>query len=88
MEFLEFKLLDRVNVHYNIGHLDSMEGKSTKPKGKYGIALKNYLLIDFTSRSTTSTKSQLIDLAGGMERFFFYMIPIVLGEPHECCIYS
>jgi len=32
------KVLDRINVHYNIGHLAAMEGKSAKPKGKYVIA--------------------------------------------------
>lgn len=38
-DYKKLKVLDRINVHYNIGHLDSMEGKSTKPKGDWLLAL-------------------------------------------------
>jgi nitrous-oxide reductase len=43
--FCEGKVLDKISVHYNIGHLMTMEGDTTKPKGKYLVAL-NKLAID------------------------------------------
>ena len=39
------KVLDKENVHYNVGHLCGMEGKSADPQGKYIISL-NKLAID------------------------------------------
>ena len=43
--FKDLKILDKENVHYNIGHLAGMESESTDPQGKYIIAL-NKLAID------------------------------------------
>jgi nitrous-oxide reductase len=43
--YCEGKVLDKISVHYNIGHLMTMEGDSTKPAGKYLVAL-NKLAID------------------------------------------
>ncbi|HQG27887.1 MAG TPA: Sec-dependent nitrous-oxide reductase, partial [Candidatus Ozemobacteraceae bacterium] len=44
-DYCEGKVLDKISVHYNIGHLMSMEGESTKPKGHYLVSL-NKLSID------------------------------------------
>jgi nitrous oxide reductase len=38
-------VLDKISVHYNIGHLMTMEGDSMDPKGRYLVAL-NKLAID------------------------------------------
>ena len=81
--FRDLKLLDRVNVHYNIGHLDSMEGKSTKPKGKYGIALNKLSIDRFLPVGPLHPQNhQLIDLAGDKMELLYDM-PIGLGEPHD-----
>ena len=81
--FRDLKLLDRVNVHYNIGHLDSMEGKSTKPKGKYGIALNKLSIDRFLPVGPLHPQNhQLIDLNGDKMELLYDM-PIGLGEPHD-----
>lgn len=78
-----FKVLDRINVHYNIGHLDSMEGKSTKPKGEYAIALDKLSLDRFNPVGPLHPQNhQLIDIAGSKMELLYDM-PIPLGEPHD-----
>ncbi len=81
--FKDLKVLDRVNVHYNIGHLDTMEGKSTKPKGKYAIALDKLSIDRFLSVGPLHPQNhQLIDVnSAKME--VMYDMPIGLGEPHD-----
>lgn len=82
-DFKNLKVLDRVNVHYNIGHLDSMEGKSTKPKGKYGIALNKLSIDRFLPVGPLHPQNhQLIDLASDKMELIYDM-PIGLGEPHD-----
>jgi len=56
-DYKNLKIYDRVNIHYNVGHLEAMEGKSADPQGKYLIAL-NKLAIDrfFTGRAVASAK--------------------------------
>jgi len=82
-DFRNLKILDRVNVHYNIGHLDSMEGKSSKPKGKYGIALNKLSIDRFLPVGPLHPQNhQLIDInSDKME--LIYDMPIGLGEPHD-----
>ncbi len=77
------KILDRINVHYNIGHLDSMEGKSTKPKGKYAIALDKLSIDRFNPVGPLHPQNhQLIDISGSKMELL-YDLPIPLGEPHD-----
>ena len=33
-DYCEGKVLDKISVHYNIGHLMTMEGDTTKPAGQ------------------------------------------------------
>ena len=44
-DYCEGKVLDKISIHYNIGHLMTMEGDTVDPKGRYLIAL-NKLAID------------------------------------------
>lgn len=82
-DYQNLKLLDRVNVHYNIGHLDSMEGKSAKPKGKYAIALNKLSIDRFLPVGPLHPQNhQLIDIAGDKMELIYDM-PIGLGEPHD-----
>jgi len=37
-----FKLVDKVSVHYNIGHLATAEGDTVSPDGKYLVALNKW----------------------------------------------
>ncbi|MDR0588041.1 MAG: Sec-dependent nitrous-oxide reductase, partial [Burkholderiales bacterium] len=77
------KVLDRINVHYNIGHLDAMEGKSAKPKGKYLVALDKLSIDRFNPVGPLHPQNhQLID-ASGAKMELLYDMPIPLGEPHD-----
>ena len=86
--FRDLKLLDRVNVNYNIGHLDSMEGKSTKPKVKYGIVLNKLSIDRFLPVGPLHPQNhQLIDLNGDkMELLLWYANRI--GRASWCCFNS
>ena len=82
-DYKNLKILDRVNVHYNIGHLDTMEGKSTKPKGKYALALDKLSIDRFNPVGPLHPQNhQLIDI-GGPKMELLYDMPVPLGEPHD-----
>lgn len=82
-DYKKLKVLDRINVHYNIGHLDSMEGKSTKPKGDWLLALDKLSIDRFNPVGPLHPQNhQLIDISGPkMELTYDLSIP--LGEPHD-----
>lgn len=82
-DYKKLKVLDRINVHYNIGHLDSMEGKSTKPKGDWLLALDKLSIDRFNLVGPLHPQNhQLIDISGPKMELT-YDLPIPLGEPHD-----
>lgn len=82
-DYKKLKVLDRINVHYNIGHLDSMEGKSTKPKGDWLLALDKLSIDRFNPVGPLHPQNhQLIDICGPKMELT-YDLPIPLGEPHD-----
>ncbi|MDR1528865.1 MAG: Sec-dependent nitrous-oxide reductase [Burkholderiales bacterium] len=82
-DYKNLKVLDRINVHYNIGHLDAMEGQSTKPQGKYVIALNKLSIDRFNPVGPLHPQNhQLIDISGPKMELVYDM-PIPLGEPHD-----
>ena len=82
-DYKKLKVLDRINVHYNIGHLDSMEGKSTKPKGDWLLALDKLSIDRFNPVGPLHPQNhQLID-SSGPKMELTYDLPIPLGEPHD-----
>lgn len=82
-DYKKLKVLDRINVHYNIGHLDSMEGKSTKPKGDWLLALDKLSIGRFNPVGPLHPQNhQLIDISGPKMELT-YDLPIPLGEPHD-----
>ena len=82
-DYKKLKVLDRINVHYNIGHLDSMEGKSTKPKGDWLLALDKLSIDRFNPVGPLHPQNhQLIDISGPKMELT-YGLPIPLGEPHD-----
>ena len=82
-DYKKLKVLDRINVHYNIGYLDSMEGKSTKPKGDWLLALDKLSIDRFNPVGPLHPQNhQLIDISGPKMELT-YDLPIPLGEPHD-----
>lgn len=81
-DYCEGKVLDKVSVHYNIGHLMTMEGDSTKPAGKYLVALNKLAIDRFVPVGPLHPQShQLIDISGDKMQLLYDM-PLPLGEPH------
>ncbi|RLA73024.1 MAG: cytochrome C, partial [Epsilonproteobacteria bacterium] len=77
------KVLDKVNVHYNIGHLCGMEGKSADPQGNYIIALNKLAIDRFQPVGPLHPQNhQLIDIRGKKMDLLVDM-PLPLGEPHQ-----
>jgi len=80
--YCEGKVLDKISVHYNIGHLMTMEGDSTKPGGKYLVALNKLAIDRFVPVGPLHPQNhQLIDISGDKMQLLYDM-PLPLGEPH------
>lgn len=80
--YCEGKVLDKISVHYNIGHLMTMEGDSTKPAGKYLVALNKLAIDRFVPVGPLHPQNhQLIDISGDKMQLLYDM-PVPLGEPH------
>ncbi len=81
--YKELKVLDKENVHYNIGHLAGMEGKSADPQGDYIIALNKLSIDRFQNVGPLHPQNhQLIDISGKTMDLLVDM-PLPLGEPHQ-----
>jgi len=84
--YLDLKVLDKEDVHYNIGHLAGMQGKSADPQGKYIIALNKLSLDRFQNVGPLHPQNhQLIDISGDTMDLLYDM-PLPLGEPHQVVV--
>ena len=80
--YCEGKVLDKISVHYNIGHLMTMEGDSTDPKGRYLVALNKLSIDRFKPVGPLHPQNhQLIDISNDKMQLLYDM-PLPLGEPH------
>jgi nitrous-oxide reductase len=80
--YCEGKVLDKLHIHYNIGHLMTMEGDSVKPQGKYLVALNKLAIDRFNPVGPLHPQNhQLIDISGDKMQLLYDM-PVPLGEPH------
>ena len=81
-DYCEGKVLDQINIHYNIGHLMAMEGDSVTPDGKYLVALNKLAIDRFNPVGPLHPQNhQLIDISGDKMELLYDM-PLPLGEPH------
>ena len=81
-DYCEGKVLDQLNIHYNIGHLVSMEGDSVSPDGKYLVSLNKLAIDRFNPVGPLHPQNhQLIDISGDKMQLLYDM-PLPLGEPH------
>lgn len=80
--YCEGKVLDKLSVHYNIGHLMTMEGDSVDPQGKYLVALNKLAIDRFNPVGPLHPQNhQLIDISNDKMQLLYDM-PLPLGEPH------
>jgi nitrous-oxide reductase len=81
-DYCKGKVLDKVSIHYNIGHLMTMEGDTVSPDGKYLVALNKLAIDRFNPVGPLHPQNhQLIDISGDKMELLYDM-PLPLGEPH------
>jgi nitrous-oxide reductase len=77
-------LVDKISVHYNVGHIAVAEGDNVNPDGKYLVSLNKWAVDRFTNVGPLLPQNfQLIDISnpqGNMQ--LLYDMPIGIGEPH------
>ena len=82
-DYCEGKVLDKIAIHYNVGHLLTMEGDTMHPKGHYLVALNKLAIDRFNPVGPLHPQNhQLIDISGDKMELI-YDLPIGLGEPHQ-----
>jgi len=81
-DYCKGEILDKISIHYNIGHLMTMEGDSASPDGKYLVALDKLTIDRFNPVGPLHPQNhQLIDISGDKMQLLYDM-PVPLGEPH------
>lgn len=78
----DLKVIEKIPVHYNIGHLLTAEGDTVSPDGKYLVAMNKWAIDRFAPVGPLLPQNfQLIDL-NTPQMELLYDLPIPLGEPH------
>jgi len=77
-----WKLVDKLPVQYNIGHLAAVTGDTAKPGGKYLVALNKWSVDQYTNVGPLFPQNfQLIDISGD-KMVLLSNTPVGLAEPH------
>lgn len=79
-----WKLVQKLSVQYNIGHIAAAEGDTVSPDGKYVVALNKWSIDRFTNVGPLLPQNlQLVDISKtGATMKVLYDMPIGVGEPH------
>lgn len=78
----DLKLIEKLSVHYNIGHILAAEGDTVSPDGKYVVAMNKMSIDRFTGVGPLYPQNfQLVDITGDKMKLLADM-PIGIGEPH------
>jgi nitrous-oxide reductase len=77
-----WKVVDKVSVHYNIGHLQAPGSNTRKPYGRYLVALNKWSVDRFPALGPLHPQNlQLIDISG--EKMQVLSDTPTIGEPHN-----
>jgi nitrous-oxide reductase len=75
-------LVDKIPVHYNVGHIAMAHGDTAKPHGQWLVSLNKWSVDRHTPVGTLHPQNfQLIDISGE-EMTLIKDMPIGFGEPH------
>lgn len=78
----DLKVIEKMPVHYNIGHILAAEGDTVSPDGNYVVAMNKWAIDRFNDVGPLLPQNfQLIDDRGPNMQML-YDLPIPLGEPH------
>lgn len=81
--YKDLKVIEKIPIHYNIGHLVAAEGDTVSPDGKYLVALNKLAIDRFNPVGPLHPQNaQLIDITSGRPMQLLYDLPIGIGEPH------
>jgi len=78
-----WKLEGTIPVHYNVGHIATVEGDTAAPKGGFLVALNKWSIDRFFPAGPLLAQNlQLVDISGqGSQMQLLYDMPIGVGEP-------
>jgi nitrous-oxide reductase len=78
----DLKVIEKVKVHYNVGHIVAAEGDTVSPDGGYLIAMNKWALDRFNKVGPLLPQNfQLININSEPMQLLYDM-PLPLGEPH------
>jgi len=79
-----WKLIQKLPVHYNIGHIAAAEGDTVSPDGQYVVALNKWSIDRFANVGPLLPQNfQLVDVSRpGDQMKLLYDMPIGMAEPH------
>jgi nitrous-oxide reductase len=78
----EAKMIEKIPVHYNVGHITVAEGDTVSPDGRYLVSMTKWAIDRFNDVGPLLPQNfQLIDISGPKMQLL-YDLPIPLGEPH------
>lgn len=81
----QWKMVDKVPIQYNIGHIAAPHGLTTKPRGEWVLSLNKLSKGTHLKVGPDQPESmQLIDLSGEKMRIIFQAFPE--PEPHYACV--
>ncbi|HJW83538.1 MAG TPA: Sec-dependent nitrous-oxide reductase [Anaerolineae bacterium] len=77
-------LVQKLPVHYNIGHITAAEGDTASPDGQYVVALNKWSIDRFANVGPLLPQNfQLVDISKtGDQMKLLYDMPIGMAEPH------
>jgi nitrous-oxide reductase len=78
----DLKVVDKIDVHFNVGHLVAAEGDTVSPDGKYLVSMNKWAIDRFAKVGPLLPQNfQLLGLEGEKMQLL-YDLPLPLGEPH------
>jgi nitrous-oxide reductase len=78
----EARVIEKIPVHYNVGHIAVAEGDTTTPDGRFLVAMDKWSIDRFNDVGPLLPQNfQLIDLSTPNMQLL-YDLPIPIGEPH------
>jgi nitrous-oxide reductase len=79
-----WKLVQKLSVHYNIGHIAAAEGDTASPDGQFVVALNKWSIDRFANIGPLLPQNfQLVDITKtGESMKLLYDMPIGMAEPH------
>lgn len=78
----DLEMIEKIPVHYNVGHLTVPGGDTVNPRGEYLVSMNKWSVDRFADVGPLLPQNfQLIDIDGDSMQMLYDM-PIPLGEPH------